>query len=356
MHTDFDVVLFDLSSVFYRSYYANTEVNSKGNDVGAIKTTLLTLQSIVKRHSPKKIVIVADGKGGSRHKKKIFPDYKSQRSFGTKLNLYTGTDEEQGRKSKENFVWQMRVLFNILSLLPMRMVIKEGYEADELVAYISQKYYKNKTKLIVSSDKDFHQLINDNCYIYSLDTKNIVHYEFLEKKWETPNPNNLPMIRAILGDVSDNIYGIYGMKIKSLKKYLPELFLKDKNIETFDTFMEYLQNKKDTIDKIEKKERTTLDKSTLTKVQFLLESEDKKYTELKCKDILKRNFELMQLHDVEIEAGDMIYIGSMLEKKLEVDLSEANKQLKENDIQLNDYYFYFWEKFNTNNNTLSNLT
>ncbi len=343
MHTNFDIVLFDISNIAYRSFFTTTELNKNGEDIGMIKTSLLTLQSIIKRHSPKKVVIVFDGKGGSKYKKKIFSEYKGQRSFPAKLNVFPGSQDEQEKKSKDNFLWQLKILFELCSYLPVYNAIRAGFEADELVAYLCQVYFKDNKKLIVSNDKDYHQLMNDKCYIYNLDLRNVIHYEYLKKKWETENTKNLTVIRTMVGDASDNIYGIDGLGVKKIKNYFPELFDSGLVLESIDDFKLYLNKKMDDINGLEKKQ--SKDKTTIQKIKHLLNEHDGKHTDKKCIDILERNYELMQLFNIEMDASDMQFIDRVMNAKIPFDKNEIDKIVKSNCLEEINNSFTFWETF-----------
>ncbi len=98
LNNKFDVVLFDTTNMFYRAYYSNNTLNKNNEDIGAIVGSLSIIQSLVNRYSPSKIVCVFDSKGGSKRKRKLFPNYKQNRGFPTKMNIFPGVSKEDHEK------------------------------------------------------------------------------------------------------------------------------------------------------------------------------------------------------------------------------------------------------------------
>ena len=75
----------------------------------------------------------------------------------------------------------------------------------------------------MSTDKDFLQLVDEKCCVWS-PTKKVFYFDKEVKDMFGIMPQNLAILRAILGDKSDNIVGLKGAGIKTLKKAIPELF------------------------------------------------------------------------------------------------------------------------------------
>jgi 5'-3' exonuclease len=115
-------------------------------------------------------------------------------------------------------------IIQYLKLLPVKTTILDKVEADDIIAVLAEKLVKkhNSTCFIVSSDKDFLQLVTDK----------IIVYRPMEKEYYTPKvieekigvlPSNFILHKTLLGDNSDNIQGIKGLGAKGIFKKFPEL-------------------------------------------------------------------------------------------------------------------------------------
>ena len=105
--------------------------------------------------------------------------------------------------------------------LPMVQLIHDGVEADDMIAIICREL-KGIQKIIISSDKDFYQLLDDETIIYRpvqavYKTKNNILEEF------KIHPNNFALARAVSGDKSDNLEGVPGAGLKTVAKRFPLL-------------------------------------------------------------------------------------------------------------------------------------
>ena len=99
----------------------------------------------------------------------------------------------------------------------------DGVEADDLIGYIvSQKYYSGWSKVIVSSDKDFFQLLDDETVLLRPIQKKIYHKKTLIEEYGI-HPTNFALARAIAGDKSDNLPGVPGAGLPTVAKRFPYL-------------------------------------------------------------------------------------------------------------------------------------
>jgi DNA polymerase-1 len=97
-------------------------------------------------------------------------------------------------------------------------------EADDIIAYMS-KYMPSKynTKVtIVSSDKDFLQLVNPKVDVYRPVEKEIFSHHQVKEKFGLI-PENFILRKVLLGDASDKVPGVKGLGEKGLLKKFPEL-------------------------------------------------------------------------------------------------------------------------------------
>ena len=147
-----NLFLLDAYALIYRGYYAfikNPRINSKGLDTSAILGFTNSLFDVIKRENPEYIAVCFD-KGGSQDRLKIFSEYKANR------------DETQ-----EGIKIAVQYIEKILNALGICIMVKEGYEADDIIGTLSKQAKKaNFETFMVTPDKDFAQLVNDQTFMY----------------------------------------------------------------------------------------------------------------------------------------------------------------------------------------------
>ena len=105
---------------------------------------------------------------------------------------------------------QMGRLINYLEQLPLTLVSIDGIEADDTIAYITQMYEaKSKKITIVSTDRDFYQLINDKIQIWSPIKKKLYDTSKLLDEFQV-HPKNYVLYRAFTGDKSAALLQVPG--------------------------------------------------------------------------------------------------------------------------------------------------
>ena len=209
------LLIIDGNNAFYRSYTAVPAVSVNGTHVGGIVGFLKILQKACKNIKPTKVVVVWDGAGGSRKRKQINKEYKKGRKT-PRLNRSHDflNSEEEG----QNKLWQHARLISYINQLPIRQLISDGVEADDIISWVCQNHYCDTwQKVILSNDKDFIQIL-DECTVLFRPVKD----EFLTIPRVIQqygiHPNNFALARAIAGDRSDNLRGIKGMGLKTIAK------------------------------------------------------------------------------------------------------------------------------------------
>jgi DNA polymerase-1 len=99
----------------------------------------------------------------------------------------------------------------------------DGIEADDAIAYIAQMYEDTCKKItIVSTDRDFYQLVDNRIQVWSPIKKKMYDVEAVQEEFGV-HPNNMVIYRSFTGDASDNIPGVNGIGPKTILKLIPEL-------------------------------------------------------------------------------------------------------------------------------------
>ena len=210
------VMIIDGLNMFLRSYIVVPSMDPRGNPSGGTYGFMKSLQKICGKFQPDEIVVCWDGQGGSQKRKEIDKNYKEGRSPVRFNRRLIDLSPEETEKNKYN--QQMR-LMEYLNDLPVIQTMIDFVEADDCISYIAQhKRYNEWEKIIVSSDKDFFQLIAKDVRLYRPIQDQIVTYDSLIEEFKI-HPKNFALARAMVGDKSDNLPGVprVGMKTVASK-------------------------------------------------------------------------------------------------------------------------------------------
>lgn len=221
------VLLVDGLNTFIRSWAISPVTNSNGVHVGGISGSMLSIGYAIKNIKPTRVIIVFDGKGGSQRRRKLFPDYKAKRKPTENINRSIKVDSSPDQ-TRQNMSMQLGRLSQYLDTLPISMFCIDKVEADDVIAYICKQVLKESKHFIMSSDKDFLQLVDDRITVWSPTKKKLYFENDVKNDFKVPAHNYLTY-RLLTGDKSDCIPGIPGTGLKTLQKRLPILF-EDKKI------------------------------------------------------------------------------------------------------------------------------
>ena len=212
-------LIIDGTNIFYRAYVVNPSLSNSGLPVGGLVGFLKSLQKLIREMKPTKVFVCWDGAGGSSRRRSVVSSYKEGRK-AIRLNRSTGVSLSLEEENQSKLRQIMR-LFEYLDNLPLIQLMHDGVEADDMISILCQEL-GGEQKIIVSSDKDFYQLLDDETIIYRpvqavFKTKKDIVEEF------QIHPNNFALARAVSGDKSDNLQGVKGAGLKTLAKRFPFL-------------------------------------------------------------------------------------------------------------------------------------
>lgn len=223
------VLLIDGLNLFFRNFAMLNMVNPDGVHVGGLGGFFRSLGAMIKQTQPTSVYVVFDGAGSSTNRKNLLPEYKSERNLQrvTNWEVFEDLDEEHDSK-----VDQIVRIIQYLKLLPVKTTLIDKVEADDIIAVLADKLVEkyNSTVFIVSSDKDFVQLVTDK----------IILYRPMEKEYYTPSTvkqkfgclaKNFILYKTLLGDNSDKIPGVKGLGEKGIFKKFPELQEKELTLD-----------------------------------------------------------------------------------------------------------------------------
>lgn len=277
------ILLIDGMNTLIRSFSLLKAMNPTGTHVGGFVGFLRSLGYVTRIFDPTRVIVVWDGKGGSGNRQNIDPNYKAQRANSriTHWGLYDTKEEET-----EALVGQLFRTQDYLDCLPVHQIVLEKLEADDIMAWIAKKASVSNVKkcTIVSSDKDFLQLVDDTVEVYAP----------VKKKTFTKNnifdelkvlPENYNLVKSLLGDNSDNLQGVKGLGIKTVVAEFPKLLTERTNLDyVYKVAEEKLDGKK-----------------IFAKI---IHNWDRVLT----------NFELMDLHNTSLDDNEKQYVNDILKQ------------------------------------------
>lgn len=226
------ILIIDGLNTFIRVFAMYPNTNDNGAHIGGIAGFLKSVGYSIRQINPTRVIIAFDGKGGSKYKRKLYPEYKKKHKPTTRFNRINKTLSY--KDEKQSMIAQLGRVVEYLEQLPITVLSVDGVEADEVIAYISQQIYnKDENKIIImSTDKDFLQLVDDRVSVWNPTKKKLYGRDKIINDYGIP-PHNFLMYRILDGDISDNIKGVSGWALKTIQKEMPML-LEDKKVNIED--------------------------------------------------------------------------------------------------------------------------
>ena len=204
--------LVDAYALIFKYYYAflgRPMRNREGMNTSVVFGFVKFLRDIQKRERPDLLGVAFDPKGGS-FRRDIFPEYKANRS-----------------ETPEDILLSIPYVKRVLDAMCIPILEVAGYEAADVIGTLSQKGVEAGYDVyMVTPDKDYGQLVRDNCRIYKQrgaeGSIEIVDREAIREKYGIDDPQLVRDILALWGDASDNIPGVPGIGEKIACKLVRE--------------------------------------------------------------------------------------------------------------------------------------
>ncbi len=193
--------LLDAMALIYRAYFAlnkNPRINSKGLNTSAVLGFANTLYDILKNEKPTHIGVAFDSFAPTLREVE-YEEYKAQRE-----------------KMPEDIALALPYIRRLLEGFRIPVLELPGYEADDIIGTLAHKAgHKGYKTFMVTSDKDFGQLVNENTFIYRPprmgNQAEILGVKEVCERYQIQRPEQLIDILGLWGDASDNIPGIPGI-------------------------------------------------------------------------------------------------------------------------------------------------
>jgi 5'-3' exonuclease len=316
------VLVVDGMNTFIRAFMAIPTMNDNGLHTGGMTGFLKSIGYALKTYKPDRCIIVFDGVGGSLKRRKIYSEYKAHKRTKVRLNrVYdNGSLDNEDISLKK----QLQRLITYLQSLPVNTIAIDNVEADDTIAFLALQSFKDWDVTIMSSDKDFLQIVNDNVKVWSPTKKKLYGPDDVVNEYGVSSANFV-YYRTLDGDDSDNIPGVRGCGLKTVLKAFPILGGKDK------------------IELSEIKNLAIQNSGKLKVYDNVAES---------WQDV-ERNYQLMQLSDTVLTTGAQLHVQEVIDGSIpKLNRFELAKLIGEDHLSNAIPNFISWvnECFNKLNN------
>jgi DNA polymerase-1 len=299
---DSDILIVDGLNTFCRCFASCCQLNDDGLHTGGIAGFLKSVGYAIRLLNPTRCIIVFDGQGGSVRRKQIFPEYKEHRANKVRLNRIF--EEASTTESESQAIARQLVrISHYIDTLPVTTIQIDNVEADDVMAYLALSSFKESNITIMSSDKDFYQIVDDRIKVYSPTKKRVYGPQEILTEYGISTKNFI-LLKALDGDKSDNISGIKQCGPKTILKAFP--FLAEDKIHTVQEIFDHAE----------------VNKGKYKIYDAILES----------KLIVERNYQLMQLTESIIATFAQLNIGDILKKKNKLNRFEFIRLITEDKL------------------------
>ena len=198
-----NIFLIDGSGFIFRAFYALPPLTSPdGVPINAVYGYCNMITSIVEKFKPDQLIVVFDTKKKT-FRNDIYKFYKSNRS-----------------EPPEELIPQFSIIREATEAFDLPQIEMDGFEADDIIAtYAKEAQKKGIEVTILSSDKDFMQLINNQTKMYDTMKNNYIGINEVKKKFGV-EPSKVVDVQSLAGDSIDNIPGISGIGVKTAAELL----------------------------------------------------------------------------------------------------------------------------------------
>ena len=195
-------LIIDGSSLFFRAFYALPLLKTKrGLYTNAIYGFVMMVENAIEKIKPSHVVVCFDMKGKT-FRSDIYKDYKGTR-----------------QKTPNELEQQWPLVREILSHMNIKILESPVYEADDIAGTLSKiASEKNFDNYLLTGDKDYFQLVNENTRVLftrkGITEMDIITVDKIKEDYDI-EPLEFIELKALMGDQSDNIPGIYGIGEKT---------------------------------------------------------------------------------------------------------------------------------------------
>lgn len=182
-------------------------LNKSNKEVKGVYGFVASILKLSKEFSTDKFIVCFDTETSMNNNKELNEDYKSNRPDYSTL------------PENENPFIQLDYIIKALNKLDIPTLQCVDNEADDYLASIAKKYEDKYNVIIISSDKDLLQIVDDNIQVYNAQAKILYTKEKIKEKFNVDVEQYI-LYKALVGDNSDNVKGIKGVGPKTAVKLI----------------------------------------------------------------------------------------------------------------------------------------
>lgn len=252
--------------------------NKDGEHFGGVFGSLRGIKSVVDQFKPTEVMVVYDGPNSALRRKMVDKSYKGSRKKEWKRGVVKAYDFLNENEQSDNFSKQIRRLSEYLQFFPVKVISVPYVEADDVIAEVVNHIEKEDVAIIYSTDGDYKQLISKNIACYNPISKLLITEDVFKSKHGFLAENYI-YYKVVVGDKSDDLPGVSGIGEKTFIKLFPSLTVEPiKNLDELFAISSNIVGLKSSKESTKKKHKLILDNE----------------------DLIRKNWKLMQLHDVDI--------------------------------------------------------
>lgn len=218
-------IVLDGHAIIYRAYHALKELTDPmGKPINAVYGFTRIMLKVISDYDPKYIAVTFDHKNGKSKRVADYKEYKAQRP-----------------PMPDDLISQVSIIKDFVRAFNIPQFELDGFEADDLLGKIADEVKKEDKVLtvIVTGDKDILQLVDDeNTHVFipgrGRFSKDKEYDEAGVIQKLGVRPNQVPDLKSLMGDPSDNIPGVKGIGEKTATKLIQEFGALENLYETVD--------------------------------------------------------------------------------------------------------------------------
>lgn len=205
------ILLVDGHNLLFKMFYGMPSriIGKKGSSIQAVIGFVGALLRIIRMFSPSNVIVIFDSEAGS-DRATLNSDYKANRVD------YTDVEDEFNPYSQLDDIVRALDQMSILNFES-----RDGLEADDVIASYCLNAEATSEVIIMSTDTDFIQLINDNTSLLKYSGKNsrLIRTEDIIEQFDI-SPSYFADYKALVGDRSDNLKGVPKIGKKTASKLI----------------------------------------------------------------------------------------------------------------------------------------
>ncbi|QGS51509.1 5'-3' exonuclease [Spiroplasma tabanidicola] len=205
------IVIIDGYNLLHKGYYGSLKrkklaINREGVLINAVYVFIAKIQEMIDSKEYHTIIVTFDV-GKDCWRKQLYPAYKATR-----------------KDTPGELIPQMQKVRDFLTSANIPWYEKDSFEGDDIMGTIARIAVKLGYKVdIISNDKDTYQLISQDVNVISQQSKKckkeVVTAEEVYEKFGC-KPAQIPDMKSLLGDHSDNIKGVKGMHFSTATRLI----------------------------------------------------------------------------------------------------------------------------------------